>query len=111
MHIDDDQFDEMLRSAETVVVGFGAPWCGNCRRFLPLLENATDLLGTPLYKITVDDNESLISRYDIHSVPFRYDVRGVPTVIVFHRGAEKGRIAGALGSGELIRKLEELIHG
>lgn len=109
MQITDSNFDGVLSREETMVVGFGAPWCGNCRSFLPVLQSTTKELGVPLYELVVDDNPRSVAEYDVHPVPVRYDVLGVPTVIVFHGGEEIGRLHGALPARNLKQKLQEIL--
>lgn len=109
MEITDQTFDDILSKESTLLVGFGAPWCGNCRNFLPVLEETAKKVGLPMYSLVVDDNPQSVQNYEVHPVPVRYDVRGVPTVIVFRDGREAGRVVGALPEDKLQEKIKEIV--
>ncbi len=94
--VSDDTFDvEVLNSEVPVVVDFWAEWCGPCKQIAPALEEIAKELGgkVKIAKINIDENQS---------TPSRYNVRAIPTLMIFkngqlaatHTGAQpKGRIA------------------
>lgn len=94
--VNDSNFDDMVIGASrpTVVV-FWAPWYGLREDFAPAFEEfAKRLRGkVNFYKLNIDGNPRTVKRFN---------VRFIPTVIVFERGA-----AGARGSGE--RTAEEIL--
>jgi thioredoxin 1 len=79
--------DELLQSREPILVDFWAPWCGPCRAMSPAVEAAAQkLAGTAkVYKINVDENPSVSPRFNI---------RGIPTMILFKYGREANRLVG-----------------
>lgn len=86
--LNSDNFEEeVLKSEEPVVVDFWAPWCGPCRVLGPVIEElAEELKGkAKVAKLNVDDNQQLTAEYE---------VRGIPTVIVFKNGQPVERIVG-----------------
>jgi thioredoxin 1 len=89
--------DELLQSAEPVLVDFWAPWCRPCLAMSRAVEAAAkDLAGEArVYKINVDDNPSVSARFNI---------RGIPTLILFKDGRETNRLVG-LSSKEQIEAL------
>lgn len=109
MEITDSNFDELVSAEDISVVGFGAPWCGTCRHFRSVLEDTANKAGLPLYELVVDDNPQSVDRFGVESIPVRYSVRGVPTVIVFEKGQEKGRIIGSLPEDKLLLRLNEIV--
>jgi len=89
--------DELLQSKQPLLVDFWAPWCGPCRAMSPALEAAAEELegNAKVFKINVDDNPS---------VSPRFNVRGIPTMILFKDGREASRLVG-LASKEQIEAL------
>lgn len=89
--------DELVQSREPILVDFWAPWCGPCRAMAPALEAAAETLaGTAkVYKLNVDDNPSASPRFNL---------KGIPTLILFKDGNEANRLVG-LSSKEQIEAL------
>jgi thioredoxin 1 len=79
---------EVLRRAEPVIVDFWAPWCGPCRMIAPTLEKlAREYAGkVRIAKLNVDENQEL---------SMRYDVQGIPYLVMFKGGKPVRRIVGA----------------
>ncbi|MBE6297302.1 MAG: thioredoxin [Bacteroidales bacterium] len=76
------------------VVDFYAAWCGPCRMLSPLLEDlALEYEGkVDFYKINVDEEENLSSMFDI---------RSIPTLLLFSRHTTMQRVRGAVGKAQL----------
>jgi thioredoxin 1 len=89
--------NELLQSREPILVDFWAPWCGPCRAMSPAVEAAAQKLAgaAKVYKVNVDDNPSVSPRFNI---------RGIPTMILFKDGREANRLIG-LSSTEQIEAL------
>jgi thioredoxin 1 len=92
--------DELTQSQEPILVDFWAPWCGPCRAMAPALEAVAEKLAgaAKVYKVNVDDNPS---------VSPRFNVKGIPTLILFKDGREASRLVG-LSSKEQIEALVTL---
>lgn len=86
--VTDQSFEtEVLKSATPVLVDFWAEWCGPCRALAPKLEEvAQELNGAvQIAKVNVDENQM---------TPEKYNVRGIPAMILFKGGREVGQLVG-----------------
>jgi thioredoxin 2 len=92
-------FDEELRASVPVLVDFWAPWCGPCRMVSPLVERlGRDHAGRlKVVKLNVDEAPELSERYEI---------RGIPLLVLFRDGSEIDRLVGAAPQEQLSRWLE-----
>jgi thioredoxin 1 len=92
-------FSEIINQNKPVLVDFFAEWCGPCKMMSPILKDVKEALGTSIsiIKIDVDKNQSLASKYQ---------VRGVPTLMIFKDGKQLWRQSGVLQKNELITLLK-----
>ena len=88
-------FNNIINSKTPVLVVFFADWCGPCKSLAPILKEVKEELGNniKIVKIDVDKNLPLASKYQ---------VRGVPTMILFKDGKQVWRQSGMLQKSEII---------
>nr|WP_315154563.1 thioredoxin [uncultured Flavobacterium sp.] len=89
-------FNDIIQSEKPVLVDFFATWCGPCQTLAPILKEVKDQLGNriSIIKIDVDKNQQISAQYQ---------VRGVPTMILFQNGKQLWRQSGVLSSADLIK--------
>jgi thioredoxin 2 len=93
---------EVERSPMPVLVDAWAAWCGPCKMIAPVIDElAAEMAGrVRVAKLNVDENPMTASRYNL---------RSIPTLLLFKGGREADRIVGVHPKSEISRRLEQLI--
>lgn len=97
--LDSSNFESAISDAsKPVVVDFWAPWCGPCKAIAPILEELAEELGDSarICKVNVDNNSEIAGKYEI---------RAIPTILVFKGGAVAETIVGLTSKEDLKAKL------
>ncbi|WP_291103093.1 MULTISPECIES: thioredoxin [unclassified Flavobacterium] len=97
-------FENIIKSEKPVLIDFFGAWCGPCQMLAPILKQVKDSLGEriSIIKIDVDKNQELASKYQ---------VRGVPTMILFQNGKQLWRQSGVLTKEAIIKIILEKSNG
>lgn len=95
-----EKFEEIIKSNVPVLIDFFATWCGPCKMMHPVLEELHGIVGEKarIIKIDIDKNEQLAAIYN---------VRSVPTLMIFKDGELKWRGAGVHSASDLEAELKK----
>ncbi len=95
--------EEVLKSDKPVLVDFWAEWCAPCRMMAPAVDAVAQEYAerAKVGKVNVDENQSVTSRYNI---------RGIPTLLLFNRGQVQEQIKGATSKDAIVKMLEKYLQ-
>ncbi len=93
---------DVIASDKVTVIDLWAEWCGPCRLMTPIVEElSAEYDGRAVIgKLNVDDNPN---------IPTEFNVRGIPTFLIFKNGELKERVVGAQTKQFLKDKIESLM--
>jgi thioredoxin 1 len=95
VHVTDDSFEqEVLQSQTPVLVDYWAEWCGPCKMIAPALDQiAAEYAGRlKVAKLNIDENQA---------TPPKYNIRGIPTLMLFKNGNLEATKVGAVSKTQL----------
>ena len=101
--VSDDSFEtQVLKADGPVLVDFWAEWCGPCKQIGPALEEISAEMDGQLTiaKINIDENPK---------TPTNFNVRGIPTLLMFKNGELAGTKVGALPKSKLVEWINEFV--
>ncbi len=99
--VTDESFEaDVLKSGTPVLVDFWAEWCGPCKQIAPALEQiASELEGqVTIAKVNIEESPT---------VPTRYGVKGIPTLMLFRDGHMTSMKVGAMPKQKILEWLTE----
>ena len=99
--VSDQSFEtDVLKSSQPVLVDYWAEWCGPCRMIGPMVEDAAKEYADRLTvaKLNIDENPN---------TPTRYNVRSIPTLMLFKNGSPVAVQVGSLSRSQLAAFIEK----
>jgi thioredoxin 1 len=89
------KFQELINGNKPVLIDFFATWCGPCQALAPILVDAKEGLGdaVSIIKIDVDKNQEIAAHFQ---------VKGVPTMLLFQNGKMLWRQSGVVSKNEIV---------
>ena len=95
-----EKLEDIIKSEKPVLIDFFATWCGPCKMMHPVLEELHEKVGDKarVIKIDIDKNQELAAIYN---------VRSVPTLMIFRNGELKWRTSGVQPIQTLEQELEK----
>ncbi len=95
-------FNEIINSEKPTLVDFFATWCGPCQMLSPILEEVSSEVGDTAKVLKVDIEENM-------DFARQYNVRSVPTLIIFKEGKEVWRKSGLTEKNVLVESINNVI--
>ena len=95
-------FQEIIKGNKPILVDFYANWCAPCKNMNPVLKSVKSKMGDEIkiLKIDVDKNQAVAEKFN---------VKGVPTFIIFMHNELKWRQSGIIEENKLMEELNKLI--
>lgn len=100
LSVSDASFDtQVLQSQRPVLVKFEAEWCGPCKAMKPAIEELAGEYGDKLTVVTLDIDHN-------QQTPYKYGIRGVPTVLLFDKGQVAAQKVGLARKADLVALID-----
>ena len=97
LKVTNKEFNEIISSENITLIDFYADWCGPCKALSPIIDEIADeATNVTVGKVNVDTERDLA---------LKYNVRSIPTMVIFKGGKEIERMVGFLPKEEILAKI------
>ena len=97
LKVTNKEFNEIISSENITLIDFYADWCGPCKALSPIIDEiANEATNVTVGKVNVDTERDLA---------LKYNVRSIPTMVIFKGGKEIERMVGFLPKEEILAKI------
>lgn len=96
------KFSEIIKGDTPVLVDFYADWCGPCKMMIPILKDLKKQMGDSIQILKIDAEKNA-------AAAIKYQVRGVPSLILFKNGRILWQQSGVVQAPQLKRIIEEKV--
>ena len=100
MIVNDENFNQIIKENNLILIDFWAEWCGPCKRVAPVLDELSNDIGLLVGKLNIDENPEKTREYSISSIP---------SMVLFKDGNPVHTVIGAKPKHAMIRELAEWI--
>ena len=103
--LDEARLNKHLKNDEVpLLVDFWAPWCGPCRTMAPMFADASRQMSPAVRFAKLDTEQH-------QSVGARFQIRGIPLIILFDKGREIARQTGVMNAGQIVSWVRQNVKG
>ena len=88
-----ENFEQVTKENNKVLIDFYADWCGPCRMIAPFLEEVQEETGVEIFKVNIDESPNIASECGVMSIP---------TLIIFKKGEKVSANVGAASKARIL---------
>ncbi len=96
-------FSDIINGNTPVLVDFYTNWCAPCKMMPPILREVKDKLGDKIRIVKIDTEKN-------PAISQRYQIRSIPTMILFKNGINKWQTSGVMPATQLISTIENYLN-
>ena len=103
LHINEENYQEIVSNGKPTVIDFWATWCGPCKRMAPLVEQLAEQYAdrVNIGKCDIEEAEELAAQFGVTSIP--------TVVLLTASGEQTGRLVGLQSKAKLEEEIEKLL--